>query len=237
MPWIGEWLRELSARMAEDPRALGDEVRQLMDRSFGEVALIVGGVGRNLVKIVIAVVSLFFLYRDGRALTSQSALMLEQLLGARVHNYLAAIGQTVKAVVYGLVLAAIAQGVLAGLGYWAAGIEAPIFLAALTTLSALIPFAVPFVWGSAGVWLLLTGHTGAGIGLLIWGATAVSWIDNIVRPMVISNAARIPFLLVMFGVLGGLTAFGLVGLFVGPVILAVLFAVWREWLLESRAAA
>ncbi|MFO7277022.1 MAG: AI-2E family transporter [Pseudomonadota bacterium] len=237
LPWIGEWLTEMTARMAEDPRALGEELRQLIDRSFGEVARIVGGVGRNAVKVVITVISLFFMYRDGRAITSQVARVLEQLLGARVHNYLDAIGQTVKAVVHGLVLAALAQGTLAGIGYWAVGLEAPVFLGALTTLSALIPFAVPFVWGSIGVWLIVTGKTGAGVALLLWGATAVSWIDNIIRPLVISNATRIPFLLVMFGVLGGLGAFGLVGLFVGPVILAVLVAIWREWLLETRARA
>jgi len=233
LPWIGEWLRELSERMAGDPRALGDEIRQLLDRSFGEVRTILGGVGRNAAKLLIAIVTLFFLYRDGRALGTQVTRVLEQLLGARVHNYLEAIGQTVKAVVYGLVLAALAQGTLAGLGYWAAGFEAPAFLAALTTLAALIPFAVPFVWGGAGIYLLATGKTAAGVGLLIWGATAVSWIDNVVRPLVISNAARIPFLFVLFGVLGGLTAFGFVGLFVGPVILAVLIAIWREWLIES----
>jgi len=235
LPWIGDWLRELSERMAADPRALGEELRQLIDRSFGEIATIVGGVGRNLVKILIAVLSLFFMYRDGQVLALQVARGLEQVLGQRIHHYLTAIGQTVKAVVYGLVFAAIAQGTLAGLGYWVAGLNAPVFLAALTTLAALIPFAVPLVWGSVGLWLLAVGKTGAGIGLLIWGATAVSWVDNVVRPFVISSATRIPFLLVMFGVLGGLTAFGLVGLFVGPVILAVSIAVWREWLAESRA--
>jgi predicted PurR-regulated permease PerM len=235
LPWVGEWLRELSERMASDPRALGEELRQLIDRSFGEIATILGGVGRNLVKILIAVLSLFFMYRDGQVLAIQIARGLEQVLGQRIHHYLTAIGQTVKAVVYGLVFAAIAQGTLAGLGYWVAGVEAPVFLAALTTLAALIPFAVPFVWGSVGIWLLATGKTGAGIGLLIWGATAVSWVDNVVRPFVISSATRIPFLLVMFGVLGGLAAFGLVGLFVGPVILAVLIAVWREWLAEKNA--
>jgi predicted PurR-regulated permease PerM len=236
LPWVGEWLQELVARMEVDPGALGAELRQLADRSFGEVARIVGGVGRNIAKMIIAVLALFFMYRDGKRFASQVARALEQVLGARVHNYLKEIGQTVKAVVYGLVLAALAQGTLAGLGYWAAGLDAPVFLAALTTLCALIPFAVPFIWGSIGIWLVASGKTGAGIGLLIWGATAVSWIDNIVRPLVISSASRIPFLLVVFGVLGGLGAFGLVGLFVGPVILAVLLAVWREWLAESRKA-
>lgn len=237
VPWLGERLRELSERLATDPRALAEEVRQLIERSFGEVARIVGGVGRNIVKLLIAVLSLFFMYRDGRALATQAARVAEQILGARVHKYLEAIGHTVKAVVYGLVLAALAQGTLAGIGYWIVGLDAPVFLGALTTLIALIPFAVPFVWGSISVWLLATGQTAAGIGLIIWGATAVSWIDNIVRPLVISNATRIPFLLVMFGVLGGLGAFGLVGLFVGPVILAILIAIWREWLVESKTAA
>ena len=108
--------------------------------------------------------------------------------------------------------------------------QAPVLLAAATAMIALVPFGAPLIWGSVGIWLLITGHTGAGIGLLLWGALAVSWIDNLIRPLVISNQTRIPFLLVLFGVLGGITAFGLVGLFVGPVILAVLMAVWREWL-------
>ena len=103
-------------------------------------------------------------------------------------------------------------------------------LGALTGLIALIPFGTPFVWGSAGVWLLLTGHTVAGVGLLLWGALVVSSVDNLIRPLVISTATRIPFLLVMFGVLGGLVAFGPVGLFLGPVVLAVLLGVWHEWL-------
>jgi predicted PurR-regulated permease PerM len=234
LPWIGDWLRELSQRMATDPRALGEELRQLVDRSFGEIATIVGGVGRNIAKILIAVLSLFFLYRDGQMLALQVARALEQVLGQRIHHYLTAVGQTVKAVVYGLVFAALAQGTLAGVGYWIAGVNAPVFLAALTTLAALIPFAVPLVWGSVGLWLIAIGKTGAGIFLLLWGALLVSWVDNVVRPFVISSATRIPFLLVMFGVLGGLTAFGLVGLFIGPVILAVLIAVWREWLAETR---
>ncbi|MFM7627349.1 MAG: AI-2E family transporter, partial [Gammaproteobacteria bacterium] len=119
----------------------------------------------------------------------------------------------------------------------AAGLPAPAFLGALTFLVGLVPFMVPFVWASASLWLFLTGKTVAAVGLCIWGLTAVSWIDNLVRPLVISGATRIPFLLVMFGVLGGLGAFGLVGLFIGPVILAVSVAIWREWLAEKRSQA
>ena len=130
-------------------------------------------------------------------------------------------------------LAALVQGVLVGLGYWVAGVGAPVFLAALTTVCGLIPFAAPALWGGVVLWLFMKGSTVAGVGLLIWGALVMGWTDHIVRPFLISREAQIPFLVVMFGVLGGLAAFGLVGLFVGPVILAVLLAIWREWLLES----
>jgi predicted PurR-regulated permease PerM len=102
-------------------------------------------------------------------------------------------------------------------------------------IAALIPFMTPAVWVGASLWLVVSGRPVAGAGLFLWGLLAISWIDNIVRPLVISNATRIPFLLVMFGVLGGVVAFGLVGLFVGPVILAVLMAVWREWIAEKGA--
>ncbi len=119
---------------------------------------------------------------------------------------------------------------LAGLGYWGAGVRAPVLLAVMTSLVALVPWGTPLVWLPVAAWLLLTGHTAAGIGLLLWGMLVVSWVDNLLRPLVISNAAHIPFLLVLFGVIGGAAAFGLIGLFVGPVILAMAVGLWREWL-------
>lgn len=236
LPLVGEWLRDWLARVSANPDELLNEVRGFLDRSSGEVGGVIGGVGRNVVKLVIALLSLYFMFRDGHVLAAQTTRGLHQFLGNRVDQYLVAIGDTVKAVVYGLLLAALAQGTLAGVGYWVAGLEAPVFLAALTFLVALIPFVVPFMWGGASLWLLVNGETAAALGLFVWGLTAVSWIDNIVRPLVISGATQIPFLLVMFGVLGGVTAFGLIGLFLGPVILAVLMAVWREWLEEQGEA-
>jgi predicted PurR-regulated permease PerM len=234
LPLIGDQLRELTERAAQDPSILGLELRKVTDHSFEQIAHVVGGISRNVVKLVLTVVSLFFVYQRGERFAGQVGHALEQVLGPRVHNYLLAIEQTVKAVVYGLVLAALVQGVLVGIGYWVAGTGAPVFLAALTTVCGLIPFAAPAVWVGACVWLFMKGSTVAAVGLLIWGGIVMGWTDHIVRPLLISREADIPFLIVMFGVLGGLAAFGLVGLFVGPVILAVLLAVWREWLLESR---
>lgn len=111
-----------------------------------------------------------------------------------------------------------------------AGLKAPVLLGLFTMFAALIPFGTVVVWTSAGLWLLFHGQQWAGIGLLLWGALVVSWIDNVVRPLVISRTTQIPFVLVMLGVLGGLGSFGFIGLFVGPVILAIGLAVWREWL-------
>jgi predicted PurR-regulated permease PerM len=232
LPWIGDQLHELTTRAAQDPHALGAELRKITDHSFDQIARIIGGIGRNVVKLLLTVVSLFFVFRDGSRVAAELARALEQVLGPRVHKYLRAIGQTVKAVVYGLVLAAMVQGVLVGIGYWVAGAAAPVFLAALTTVCGLIPFAAPAIWAGVTAWLLLQGKTVAGIGLLVWGAAIMGSTDHVVRPFLISREAQIPFLVVLFGVLGGLATFGLVGLFVGPVILAVLLAIWREWLHE-----
>lgn len=235
-PVVGPKLREVVAQLAQDPAALGRELTQLAERAFGEMGGVVGGVGKNLAKMGFALLSLFFLYLSGEDLLRQVRAVARGILGARIDEYLHAIGATTRAVVYGIVLTAVAQGFVAGIGYALVGFEAPLLLGALTVLIALIPFGTPFVWGSLAAWLVLTGATGKGLFLFIWGAGLVSWVDNLVRPMVISSATRIPFLLVMFGVLGGVTAFGLIGLFLGPVILAVLMAVWREWLEEQGEA-
>jgi predicted PurR-regulated permease PerM len=229
LPLVGGRLTDLNQRMATDPTALLKTLQQLFNSSYGAMGPVLGKVGGNLAKMLVTVLSLFFFYRDGDAFAGQVRDALEQVLGERVPSYLASIGSTVKAVLLSLVLCAVAQGVLAGIGYAIFGVRAPVFAAAVTMVAALIPFAVPLVWGGIVVWMFATGDSTHAAGLLLWCLVLVSWVDNVIRPMVISNAMGINFLLVTFGVLGGVGAFGLVGLFVGPAILAILFAVWREW--------
>jgi predicted PurR-regulated permease PerM len=236
LPWIGEHLQELLDKFAADPAALRTQLANWAQQWLGELGDLVGGVAQNAVKLAFAVLTVLFFYRDGESLLDQIQRVLRRFLGARVDGYIAAIGTTTKAVLYGLVLTALAQGALAGVGYWVAGVRAPVLFGAFTALVALMPFGTPFVWGTLGAWLLFEGHTLEGIGLLLWGTLVVSWVDNLIRPMVISSATHIPFLLVMFGVIGGLAAFGLIGMFVGPVIVAVLLAVWREWLEDQMPA-
>lgn len=237
LPWLGDWLQGFLDRVSGDREGLRGELARLVEPWLGQVGHLAGGLLRTVAQLGFAVLTVFFFYRDGESLLAQLRQVLARFLGARGEAYLQAVGATSRAVVYGIVLTAVAQGAMAGLGYWGAGLEAPVLLGMLTVLIAMVPFGTPFVWGSIGVWLLLTERVAAGIGLLLWGTLVVSWVDNLVRPMVISSAARIPFLLVMFGVLGGLAAFGAVGLFLGPMILAVLLAVWQEWREEQAESA
>ena len=229
LPWLGPWLQERLAELGGDRAAWERQLSALVEQWGGRAMRLIGDLGLNALRFGAALLTAFFLFRDGDRLLEQLRRTLHGLLGDRVHAYFKAVGDTTRAVVYGLLVAAVAQGLLAGLGYWVAGVRSPVFWGAATCVVALGPCGAPLVWGTIGVWLLLQWQVGAGVGLLLWGALAVSWIDNLVRPLVISGVARIPFLLVLFGVLGGLAAFGLIGLFVGPVILAVLLALWREW--------
>ena len=197
--------------------------------------VVAGGIGRNVAKFGLAVFALFFLYRHGDSALAQFRGVATRWLGEAARGYIQAVGVTVRAVVFGIVLTALAQGLLAGLGYWVAGVTAPVLWGVITALVSLIPFVGPVVWIGLSLGLLAHGETQAALGLFLWGALVVSWVDNLIRPLVISGPTRIPFLLVFLGVLGGLNAFGLIGLFLGPALLAVSVAIWREWLVHARS--
>ncbi len=232
LPYIGGQAQEILNQIAAEPKALRGQLMLMFEQSSVEVTRVIGGAGRNIAKLFFAVFSMYFLLRDGPRLMREARAVLEGILGPRVHDYIDAAGFTTQAVVYALMLGALAQGVAAGIGYWIFGVEAPVLMGAVTVIIALVPFGAPMVWGSLATWALVRGDMVNGVGLILWGLILVSWVDNIVRPLVISNATRMPFLLVVFGVLGGVLAFGLVGLFIGPVLLAVSLAIWREWLEE-----
>ncbi|TRW97030.1 AI-2E family transporter [Candidatus Methylobacter oryzae] len=230
IPWLGNMAQKWLERLSEDQTAVMAQFANWARQWSGEFASFLGGVGRYIVNLGVVLITVFFCFRDGEEAVKQLNRGLVRFLGKYQHVYLQAAGDTTRAVVYGLVLAALGQGMLAGLGYYVAGVKAPVLLGIVTALLAMIPFGATLVWLSLSIMLMLTGQHWQGIGLMLWGVLVVSTVDNVIRPLVISGAGRIPFLVVLFGVLGGLSAFGIIGLFLGPVILAVLLAVWKAWL-------
>jgi len=230
LPIIGHDIDTWLSKALTNPTEFKNEIHTLLMNADQKLINIIGGISRNLADMGFALLALFFAYKGGLKFVTQSEQVLESLLGMRARSYFEAAGDATRGVVYGIVLTAIAQGIFAGIGYWIVGLDAPIMLAAVTTLFSMLPFATPFIWGGIGLWLILTGNTAAGVELLLWGALVVSWIDNVIRPIVLAKSVKIPFLLAFFGVIGGLSAFGFVGLFLGPVILAIAFSVWQAWL-------
>ncbi|XTI71469.1 AI-2E family transporter [Acidithiobacillus sp. AC3] len=201
------------------------------------VGIFAGGLGKALGSLGMIWISGLVFYRHGETFLRQGQEVFASLLGPQFPQYLATVGNTLRAVVYGIFATAIAQGLLAGLGYWVSGMPAPVLLTFLTMIFSLIPFGTPLVWGAASIWLLWQGHYYAGVGLFLWGALVVSWVDNLIRPWVISAAVHLPFLLVMFGVLGGIIAFGFLGIFLGPVLLAVALNLWQRYVRSLQTVA
>lgn len=191
--------------------------------------------GQGVLWLALGVLITYFLYRDGLDVAAHLRAGMERIAGARAHQLLAVAGNTIKGVVYGIIFAALAQGVMAGLGYWIAGVPGPFLLGLLTCFLALIPWGPPLIWVTASVWLYHAGHTGWAIFMFLWGITAISSIDNILRPYLISLGSRLPFLLVLLGVVGGVLRFGIIGVFLGPTLLAVGYALISEWTRATRA--
>ena len=233
IPWLGNYIQEWQSRLSNDQSQLTAQALGWARQWLGEFAKFLGGIGGYVMKLGVILVTVFFCFRDGDTAIKQLKQGLVHFLGKYQNVYLQAAGNTTRAVVYGIVLAALAQGTLAAIGYAVVGVKAPVLFGAITALLALIPMGAVLVWLPIAGTLLFTGQLWPGIGLLLWGVLVVSTVDNVIRPIVISGASRVPFLVVLFGVLGGLSAFGLVGLFLGPVILSVLLSVWRSWLMQQ----
>lgn len=234
LPVIGQQIQDALWRINKNPEGTLDAFRAWIQSHlyYGKVALDVAL--SSLAKLGMALMTLYFFYRDGISLIKQIRQALRNIIGNRIDGYIDSVGTTTRAVVYGIGLTALAQAILAGIGYYFSGAPSPILMTLITFVVALIPFGTPFAWGAVSIWLLSQGQTVEGVGLALWGILVISWVDNLIRPIVISGATKIPFIIIFIGVLGGLTAFGFVGLFIGPVVLAIGLAVWREWITQHK---
>ncbi|MBY0277589.1 AI-2E family transporter [Candidatus Binatia bacterium] len=231
LPYVGDRLREVLVVLRADTGAAvksvaGDHVARVLSVA-GQTA---GAVTRTLFNIVVCLFTAFFLFLHGDSLAAQLRAAGTRVGGPRLEVILQHVGITVRAVVYGLVMTALVQGVFAALGFWVAGVPFPILLGALTMVLSFVPMGHAVVWVPAAAYLVLESKYWVAAGLVLWGAGVVASIDNVIRPVFIGVRTGIPLLLVFIGVLGGILSFGLVGIFVGPVAIAIALALWWEWM-------
>jgi Ca2+-transporting ATPase len=227
IPYLGDYLENRLNHLLNNRAALNEHLIAWAKYSlqlFGEG---LRHAGKLIIEFCFVLITVFFCFRDGKTWLIQLQMAMGYFFDDEQGIYLKTLGHTTRAVCYGLVLAALGQGIIAGIGYALAGVSAPLLLGAFTALMALIPMGATLVWIPTGLLLLANENIWAGLGLLAWGFLVVSTVDNVIRPLIICGASRVPFLVVLFGVFGGLTAFGAIGLFLGPMILALLLAVWQ----------
>ena len=187
------------------------------------------GLANGVLLFLLALFVSFFFYAWGDHLATRIQVILRRIAGVQADRLIEVAGATVRGVVYGILGTAVLQGILTGFGLWVSGVPRPALLGVIAGGLSVLPIGAPVVWIPAGLWLLTSGRTFWGVALLIYGGVAVSGADTLIRPFFISRGAQLPFLLTMLGVLGGALAFGLLGIFVGPVLLGIGFALMNEW--------
>lgn len=184
----------------------------------------------------VRIASVFFLFRDGRSMLRRGAIILP-LKPDQVRRLLTCVKDTLNAIAYGTIAMAAIQGTLTGLAFWFLGLTSPVVWGVVTTLCALLPIiGATFILLPAICMLIFSGHWIKGLILLVWAVAVVHPVDNVLRPYLIGERVKLSTLYVFFALLGGLTTFGALGVFIGSLILAVTIALFRFLREEKRAS-
>lgn len=233
VPGVGSQATEYWESLAADSSKLLAAAKRFLEPLSGW--LLRGGLalGRGLLELALSILIAFFLFRDGGKAAERLSAAVVRIAGERGQHLLEVAGHTVRGVVYGILGTALVQAVIAGIGFLIAGVPGAGVLALLTFFLSVVPVGPPLIWLPAALWLFHQGSTGWGIFMLIWGV-GVSSVDNFVKPWLISQGSAMPFLLIFFGVLGGALAFGFIGVFIGPTLLAVGYRLVAEWFATGR---
>jgi predicted PurR-regulated permease PerM len=235
--WLGPPLERLISQPLPGAGELGPRLLAVGSALSQQVLAIAGGVAQNVFAFLVTMITLYVFYSDGERITAHGRRLFAYLFPDRPAGYLDEVASVVRAVVLGVLGTALAQGTVAGIGYAIFGVPYAVGLSALTALLSFLPGGTGITTLGASLWLVSAGHVGAAVGMASWGVLLVGTLDSWLRPILIrrSGVSQLPFLLILFGVLGGLSAFGLLGLLFGPVVLAVAFALLAE--LPPRRAA
>ncbi|KTD70413.1 MULTISPECIES: AI-2E family transporter [Legionella] len=180
------------------------------------------------VQLGFTLLSLFFFYRDGDRLLAQIYQVGEYCLGKRWFRYADRLPRALRATVNGTIVVGLGVGILMGICYGLVGFPAPTLVGFITALAAMIPFVVPIVFITVAIILLSLGSMVSAIIVLVWGTIVMFVADHFIKPALIGGAIELPFLAVLFGILGGVETIGLLGLFVGPLVMVLFMTLWQE---------
>jgi predicted PurR-regulated permease PerM len=230
LPLVGERMDAYWRGLTHDEGQLIEEIKNFIPPA--REALVKGGgyLVAGVVQLALSVLVAFFLYRDGDAAAARVRDAASRVAGPDAWHLLDVAGKTVNSVVYGIIGTALAQGVLAGIGFLIAGVPGATLLGLATFFLSVVPVGPPLIWGSATIWLYYQGSVGWAIFMGLWGLLVISLVDNFLKPIIISRGSHLPFILVLLGVLGGILTFGFIGVFLGPTLLAVGYQVLNEWM-------
>jgi predicted PurR-regulated permease PerM len=229
IPLIGQNLGELWNHWAEDIGVMLSAAQPYFGIVLENGLHLLLGIASGVLMFLLALFAAFFIYMNGEAMAARLKLLLHRIAGERAERLILVTGNTVRGVVYGILGTAIVQGILTAIGLGVAGVPRAMLLGGTAGLLAVLPVGSPLVWIPASLWLMGTGHLGWGIFLAVYGTVVISGADSIIRPWFIARGADLPFLLTVLGVLGGAVAFGLLGIFLGPVLLGVGYTLMNEW--------
>ncbi|OLP53337.1 AI-2E family transporter [Rhizobium rhizosphaerae] len=241
-PWVlalpagGPWLGEQWARYIGHPGALGELVQLVSGSNIGNIyrGLVVVGASafNSFLTLLFMLITLFFVYRDGEGFVAQLDRLGERILPMRWERVSRIVPLTISSTVTGMGVIAIGEGIVLGLAYWAAGVPSSVTLGIITGFMALVPGGAPLCFILVSVYLVASGSPFHGLALFVWGTVELFIVDKTLRPRLVGGPIKLPFLPTFFGLVGGVKTMGFLGLFVGPVLMALIVAVWREWLHE-----
>lgn len=229
IPYVGDHIDANWSDLALNADRTAAMLKRLLANSQGWLVRNSLHVAQGVLQVCLSVVVAFFFYRDGHYVARRSSEMVERIVGGYTQHLIEVAEATVRGVVYGILGTALGQGIMAAIGFSIVGLPAALFWALVVSLFSFLPFGPPIIWMAATAWLAIEGSTGWAVFMAVWGLVGISGIDNVLRPILISRNAKLSFLPALLGVMGGLLAFGLIGVFLGPTLLAVGLGMAKEF--------